>query len=262
MIRKTLLCLYILVLVAVAVNSAEAASRNLLPRFPEIVLEKGFSENFIVTECQAKVRIVDNEADSSIQLTIQNRSDKSLKSSVKFRVLYPTSANQVQIKVDGRAIGYERESPRHQFELASQQSINFHISARTSINYSIDGVREALRKEHEEKPEKGKKFDLSGLLKLFDREKFGKRFMVGPLASKWGVFPLEFGKVQLEIIVPADFSMVSQVADQWETRRRGRETTYLFNGVEGFEGSVFLPETDREEFIQTQKVLTSSEFMH
>lgn len=262
MMSKTSKFLYILVLMVMAASSAGAASRNLLPRFPEIVLEKGFSENFIVTDCQAKVRIVDNEADSSMQLTLQNRSEKTLKSSVKFRVLYPTSSSQIQIRVDGRPISYERESPRHQFELASQQSISFQISARTSINYSIDGVREALRKEHEEKPEKGKKFDLSGLLKLFDREKFGKRFMVGPLASKWGVFPLEFGKVQLEVIVPADFSMVSQVADKWETKKRGRETTYIFNSGEGFEGSVFLPESEREEFIKTQKILTSSEFMH
>jgi hypothetical protein len=56
--------------------------------------------------------------------------------------------------------------------------------------------------------------------------------------------------------------MVSQVADKWETKKRGRETTYLFNSGEGFEGSVFLPESEREEFIKTQKILTSSEFMH
>ncbi len=86
--------------------------------------------------------------------------------------------------------------------------------------------------------------------------------MVGPLASKWGVFPLEFSKVQLEVIVPNDYAMVSQLDDKWQSSRRGREITYVFSSNEGFEGTVFLPETDKEEFIKTQKILTSGEFMH
>ncbi len=261
--KNNLRYIFAMVLVALLALPAFSASRNLLPRFPEVVLEKGFSQNFQVTECQAKVRITEDEAQSSMSISLQNRSPEKIKSSVKFRILYPTSESQVSIKVDGKPIKYDRASPRHTFELDSNAVISFQVSAHTNINYSIDSVREALRKEHhDDEPKSGKKFDLGSLMKLFDREKFGKRFLVGPLASKWGVFPLEFGKVQLEVIIPSDFVMVSSVAEKWKNRKTGREVIYTFKEVEGFEGTVFLPETDRDEFVKTQKILTSGEFMH
>ncbi|GAB4270921.1 MAG: hypothetical protein Kow0029_08130 [Candidatus Rifleibacteriota bacterium] len=239
-----------------------ATSRNLLPRFPEIILEKGFSENFEVTDCIAKVRIVDDTAQATLKVTLKNCSDKTIKSSAKFRILYPTSVNQIRIKVNDKAINYDRNSPRHIFELGKNESITFKLSAKTDINYSIDSVREALRKQNEEHQAKGKKFDLSGLMKLFEREKFGKRFLIGPLVSKWGIFPLNFSKVDLEVIVPSDFTIVSQAADKWNKRNKNRESTYTYSDSEGFDGTVFLPETDKEEFVKTQKILTSSEFMH
>lgn len=263
--KKRSLLIYIatVVLFSAVLHQAAAASKNLLPRFPEIVLEKGFSENFQVSECIAKVRINEDSARSSVNLSLLNRSDNKIKSSVKFRILYPTSESQVQIRVNGKAIKYDRNSPRHSFELDSNAGISFEISAQTSINYSIDGVREALRKEHaEDAQKKNKKFDLGGLIKLFDREKFGRRFLVGPIASKWGVFPLEFGKVQLEVIVPSDFTLVSPESAKWESRKQGREVVYTFNSGDGFEAAVFLPEPDRADFIKTQEILTSSEFMH
>lgn len=255
---------HILIILAICLcSSAMGASRNLLPRFPEIVLEKGFSENFLVTECLAKARIHKDEAQASINLTLQNRSDKTIKSSVKFRILYPTSSNQVRIKVNGKSVNYNRESPRHSFELAKDASISFQISAKININYSIDGVREALRKEHEaEAKKKGKKFSLDGFMKFFDRENFGKRFLIGPIASKWGVFPLDFTKVQLEVIVPSDFAIVAQESDKWQSKTGSNESTYTFSHKDGFAGVVFLPETDKKEFIKTQKILNSSEFMH
>lgn len=258
---RRFLALTIIFAVCVA-GQLMAASRNLLPRFPEIVLEKGFSENFQVTECIAKVRIGADDAASSMDLTLKNRGDKSVKSSVKFRILYPTSESQVQIKINGKSVKYDRKSPRHAFELEKDASITFQVTARTDINYSIDGVREALRKEHEDEPQKGKKFDLSGFMNLFDREKFGKRFLVGPLASKWGVFPLEFEKVQLEIIVPSDYTIVAKEMEKWQEKDGGREKTFTFKETEGFEGAVFLPETDKKEFLKTQEILTSNEFMH
>jgi hypothetical protein len=239
-----------------------AASRNLIPRFPEIVIEKGFSENFLITDCRAKVRVQNNEADSTIKLDLKNRSNKELKSSIKFRILYPTSESQVHIKIDGQGFNYSRKSPRHDFTLKPQASLAIEISARTSVNYSIDSVREALRKDHEEQARTGKKFDLGNLMKLFDREKFGKRFMVGPIASKWGVFPLDFAKVNLEIIVPADFAIVAQNPDKWTSKQRNRETIYNFIDNQGFSGAVFLPENEKDEFIKAQEILTSSEFMH
>jgi hypothetical protein len=254
--------IYFIFFLVFAISPADSASRNLLPRFPEIVIEKGFSENFEITDCSAKVRIIDNDAQSNIKLTLKNRSAIELKSSVKFRILYPTSENQVRIKVNGSQIKYNRGSPRHSFVLPSQQSIDFEISAKTSVNYSKDSVREALRKESEEQQKKGKKFDLSGLMKLFDREKFGKRFLVGPIASKWGVFPLDFQQVNIEVHVPSDFSIVSPETEKWSKKDKGKEISYSFKSTEGFAGAVFLPENEKEEFIKTQEILTSSDFMH
>ncbi|MDN5279349.1 MAG: hypothetical protein PWR01_3314 [Clostridiales bacterium] len=259
----TNITLLLLLATLVCAFQAQAASRNLLPRIPDIVLEKGFSENFLVTDCKASVKVTENDAQSTLDVSIKNRSPKKIKSSVKFRVLYPTSENQIQVRVNGKTIRYDRKSPRYSFELESQASINFSLSARTNINYSIDGVREALRKEHQDdEANKGKKFDLSGLMKLFEREKFGKRFLVGALVSKWGVFPLEFEKVQLEISVPSDFALVAQEPEKWQSKNSGRNRVFTFTSLDGFDGTVFLPETDREEFVKTQKILNSSEFMH
>lgn len=241
-----------------------AATRNMLPRFPEVILEKGFSSNFIVTDCNATARIYNDTAETAVKLSIRNRSAKTIKSSVKFRVLYPTSTNQIRVKVNGRSIGYDRKSPRHKFSLESNQEISFEISAKTSVKYSVDNIRKSLREEHEnnQKKKKGKKFDLGGLMKLFDREKFGRRFMVGPVASKWGVFPLEFGKVSIKVVVPNNFTIVAQNSDKWQVSKHGDEHSYLFTNSEDFAGSVFLPISDKEDFIQTQKIMTSDEFMH
>lgn len=261
---KTNLVINTLILITLlALSTASfAASRNLIPRFPEVVIEKGFSENFLITDCNAKVRIQNNEADSTIKLNLKNRSNKELKSSIKFRILYPTSESQIRIKINGQAFNYSRQFSRHAFTLKPQEGLAIEISTRTSVNYSIDSVREALRKDNEEQAKKGKKFDLGNLMKLFDREKFGKRFMVGPIASKWGVFPLDFDKVELEIIVPADFAIVAQNPEKWTSRQRNRETIHNFTGNEGFAGAVFLPENEKDEFIKAQEILTSSEFMH
>ena len=241
-----------------------AATRNMLPRFPEVILEKGFSSNFIVTDCNASARIYNDTAETNLKLTILNRSPKTIKSSVKFRVLYPTSNNQIRVKVNGRSIGYNRKSPRYKFTLESSKEISFEINAKTSVKYSVDNLRKSLREEYENnrKKKKGKKFDLGGLMKLFDREKFGRRFMVGPVASKWGVFPLEFGKVTIKVSVPDNFTLVAQNSDKWQVKKQGDEQYFTFNNVEGFAGSVFLPENDKEDFIKTQKIMTSDEFMH
>ncbi|MGM0598991.1 MAG: hypothetical protein ACQETH_04135 [Candidatus Rifleibacteriota bacterium] len=256
--------LFTILSIIITTSQVNAATRNMLPRFPEIILEKGFSSNFIVTDCNASARIYNDTAETNIKLSIRNRSAKTIKSSVKFRVLYPTSNNQIRLKVNGRSIGYNRKSPRHKFTLESDKEISFEISAKTNIKYSVDNIRKSLREEYDnsKKKKKGKKFDLSGLMKLFDRENFGRRFMVGPVASKWGVFPLEFGKVAIKVVVPDNFTLVAQNSEKWQMQKHGDEHSYIFNNIEGFAGSVFLPESDKEDFIKTQKIMTSNEFMH
>lgn len=239
-----------------------ASPRNMLPRFPELIIEKGLSENFQVTSCDAKAKLYGTDAESSLKVTIKNKGQTAVQSSVKFRVLYPTSENQVHVNVNGKRISYDREKPRHAFTLQPDESIVFDLTAKVSINYSIDNVRKALREQEEKGDEKRRGFLVADFSKLFEREKFGRRFMVGPLVSKWGVFPVDFAAVNLEISVPDDFALVSLAKESWQESHSGSSKTYKSSGIEGFSAAVFLPETDREEFIQTQKILTSERFMH
>jgi len=252
-------CLLILVLVA---SSLSAAPRNMLPRFPEIIIEKGLSEHFQVTSCEARVKIYGSDAESSLKVTIKNRSQEPVESSVKFRILYPTSENQVKVNVNGRNIGYRRDNPRHVFTLQAEESIEFDLHAKVSVNYSVDSVRKALREQEQEEPDKKRGFLLDDFTRLFEREKYGKRFMVGPLVAKWGIFPLDFAGVNIEVEVPEDFVLVGNSDNTWqESKSRGRRV-FRSTASEGFAAAVFLPESDREDFISTQKVLSSERFMH
>lgn len=253
--------LAIIVLTAVT-SGLMAAPRNMLPRFPEVIIEKGLSENFKVTECKARVDISGNDADTAVNVSIINRGATAVKSSLKFRVLYPTSESQIRVRINGKQINYSRNNPRHEFELQPQETIKVDIAARMQVNYSIDGVRKALREQEAEKGQTNRKFLINDFTSLFEREKFGKRFMVGPLVSKWGVFPVEFDHINIEVAVPSEFAIVAQAADAWQESRNGNAKVFTTTGLENFNGVVFLPENDREEFIKTQKILTSESFMH
>ncbi|HAE41016.1 MAG TPA: hypothetical protein DCG57_20640 [Candidatus Riflebacteria bacterium] len=252
----------ILGLVMAGALSAEAQQRNMLPRFPELIIEKGLSENFEVTECAARVKISANDADASLKVQMKNVSDKPISSSVKFRVLYPTSESQVRISVDGKAKRFDRANPRHAFELQPGATISFDINARTSVNYSVDSVRKALRDQEDENGRRKKGFLMEDFTKLFEREKFGRRFMVGSLVSKWGLFPVDFSKASIEVSVPAEFVMVTANAEIWQQSQSGNSKVFKSDARENFSAAVFLPEGDREDFIATQKVLSSDNFMH
>ena len=234
-------------------------SRNLLPRIPEFIIEKGYSDSFEVTDCKVKVKISGSTAESTLEVLIKNISDNVVKSSIKFRILYPTSKSMVRLKVNGKSANYNRENPRHSFKLASQESLRLELKAKTSINYSVDSVREALR---EEAAQAKKRFALQDFSKLFAREKFGKRFMIGPLVSKWGIFPISFKNVSIKVTIPRHFSLFSNNMEKWTENKKANGITYSYTQTDGFSGSVFLPETDVKEFSQRQKVLTSKEFMH
>ncbi|HNX75830.1 MAG TPA: hypothetical protein PLM07_10275 [Candidatus Rifleibacterium sp.] len=260
MTRK-ILRLIVLMLILSAV-SLQASPRNMLPRFPELIIEKGLSEHFKVTSCDAKVKVYGNDAESSLKVTVKNQGADPVESSVKFRILYPTSENQVRVSVNGRNINYRRDQPRHTFTLAPEESIVFDLSAKVSINYSIDSVRKALREQENDQNTKKRGFLLEDLTSFFEREKYGRRFMVGPLVSKWGVFPVDFAAVSLEIEVPDDFTLVATASDTWQETRVRSNRVFKSTAIEGFAGAVFLPATDREEFLQTQKILSSEKFMH
>ncbi|MBU1107285.1 MAG: hypothetical protein KKB51_11500 [Candidatus Riflebacteria bacterium] len=252
----------IFVLVMLTTSVVNAQPRNMLPRFPELIIEKGLSENFEVTECSAKVQISGNDADTSLKVQMKNVTDKVVSSSIKFRVLYPTSDSQVRISVNGKSTRFDRVNPRHTFELQPGGVINFEIHARTSVNYSVDSVRNALREQENESGNRKKGFLMEDFTKLFEREKFGRRFMVGSLVSKWGLFPVDFSKASIEVSVPSEFVVVTPNDDIWKQSLSGKTKVFKSDSVENFGTSVFLPEGDREEFIQTQKVLTSDNFMH
>ena len=249
-------------LILLANLAVEAQPRNMLPRFPELIIEKGLSEHFEVTECSAKVNISGNDADASLKVQMKNITDKVVSSSIKFRILYPTSESQVRISVNGKSTRFDRNNPRHAFELKPGETINFDIRARTSVNYSVDSVRKALHDQEREGGDRKKGFLMDDFTRLFEREKFGRRFMVGSLVSKWGLFPVDFSKASIEVSVPSEFVLVAPNAEIWSQSQSGNTRVFKTDSVENFGPAVFLPEGDREDFIQTQKVLTSDSFMH
>ncbi len=252
----------VLMLLMTGTTPIQAQPRNMLPRFPELIIEKGLSESFEVSECAAKVDISGNDADSSLKVTIKNITDKPISSSIKYRVLYPAGESHVRIRVDGKSVSFDRANPRHAFELQPGAMINFEITARTSVNYSVDSVRKALRDQEDGNNKRKKGFLMEDFTRLFEREKFGRRFMVGPLVSKWGLFPVDFLKTSIEISVPSEFTMVSPNAEIWKESHSGNTRVFKSEALENFAAAVFLPEGDREDFIKTQQVLTSENFMH
>lgn len=259
--RKRIFAVALVLLLAGSVV-VQAQPRNMLPRFPELIIEKGLSESFEVSECTAKVIISGNDADSSLKVAMKNTTDKAVGSSVKFRILYPAGESQVRIRVNGKSVKFDRSNPRHAFELQPGETINFEINARTSVNYSVDSVRKALREQQDENEKRKKGFLMEDFTRLFEREKFGRRFMVGPLVSKWGLFPVNFVKASIEISVPSEFVMVSPSTEIWKETHSGNTRVFRSEALENFAAAVFLPEGDREDFIKTQQVLTSEQFMH
>ena len=142
-------CLLCFVFVA---ETAKATDHNILPRFPEIVIEKSYSQFFKVKDCQAKASIENDIAVTSLKAVLANISDKEIASSVKFRILYPTSMSKISINVNGKSFKYDPENPRYSFSLKPNEEIKFEMNANVYINYSIDAVRKAIkRKEEEEK---------------------------------------------------------------------------------------------------------------
>ena len=252
-------------------NIVNATERNVLPRFPEIVIEKEYSQYFKVKDCQAKAVIENDIAETSLKAVLANISDKEISSSVKFRILYPSSVNKITINVNGKSFKYDPEKPRYSFSLKPNEEIKFEMNANVYINYSIDAVRKALKKKEEEekngvkdaKSLKNKGQDIANSFMRFfkSNDRYGKRFQTGPLISKWGLFPVDFEKLSLEIKVPENFTLITSFENCWQDVKKGKKIlTYKTTNTDNYSDAIFLPESDKEEQLKTMEILKSNLF--
>ena len=258
-------CLLCFVFVA---ETAKATDHNILPRFPEIVIEKSYSQFFKVKDCQAKASIENDIAVTSLKAVLANIPDKEIASSVKFRILYPTSMSKISINVNGKSFKYDPENPRYSFSLKPNEEIKFEMNANVYINYSIDAVRKAIkRKEEEEKAgvrdaksvkEKGQDIANSFMRFFKSNDRYGKRFQIGSLISKWGLFPVDFEKINVEIKVPENFTVITSYESSWQDAKKGKKViTYKTADADNYSDAIFLPESDKEEQLATMKILKS-----
>lgn len=239
-----------------------AGTKNILPRLPEFVIERGYSDSFQVLECVVASQIYESTAESSLRVVLKNVAEKKVETAVKVRILYLTSDRSAQLFVNGKSRDYDRKNPRIPFSLEPGQTIDLQVKAKHTIEFSL----EAWKKEKLESPsssaseaKKKPRFDLSDLSRLFDNEKFGRRFMVGPLVSKWGIFPVDFQHVKLEINVPSDFVGIFPGGTKWRKNGRGNGIVYSFEGTEGYNGALFLPKTDlKSDFPASPEGITVS----
>ncbi len=254
-----------------ATVTAKATDHNILPRFPEIVIEKSYSQFFKVKDCQAKASIENDIAVTSLKAVLANVSDKEVASSVKFRILYPSSVSKITINVNGKSFKYDPENPRYSFSLKPNEEIKFEMNANVYINYSIDAVRRAIkRKEEEEKAgvkdarsvkEKGQDIANSFLRFFKSNDRYGKRFQIGSLISKWGLFPVDFEKINVEIKVPENFTVITSSESAWQdVKKAKRILTYKTSDTENYSDAIFLPEADKEEQLKTMEILKSDYF--
>ena len=251
-----------------AADTAKATERNILPRFPEIVIEKSYSQFFKVKDCQAKATIENDIAVTRLKAVLANISDKEISSSVKFRILYPAAISKVAINVNGKPFKYDPEKPRYSFSLKPNEEITFEMNSDVYINYSIDAVRQAIKhKEEEEKggvrdrksvKSKGQDIANSFMRYFKSNDRYGKRFQTGPLVSKWGLFPVDFEKLSLEIKVPENFTLITSYESSWQDVKKGKKViTYKTVDTDNYSDAIFLPESDKEEQLKTMEILKS-----
>lgn len=238
--------IFLLVAMWLTLIPAQGGSKNLLPRMPEFVIEKGYSDSFQVVECSGEVNIVNNEAESRLKAKLKNVSDQALKTSIKIRILYLFSDHSATVKVDGERVKFSRENPRIPLEINPGQEVDLEVSARHNIQYNLD----AIRKEEEENGTKKKsRLDLGDLSRYFEQENFGRRFLIGPLVSKWGIFPVDFQSIHIKVSVPSDFIGIFPVENNWKKSKKSNSSEYSFEGSTGYNGALFLPEKDLPKFV-------------
>lgn len=252
-----------------------ATDHNIIPCFPEIVIAKSSSSYFRVADCQAKATINNDIANTSLKVVLLNQTDKEVSTSVKFRVLYATSKDKVSISVNGKAQKYDPENPNYGFSLNAGESINLELRANVYINYSIDAVRKAIKRMEKEEnsstvrdkrsriKDNGQQLAESFMSLFKSNDRYGKRFKIGHLVSKWSIFPVDFDKLSLEIVVPDNYTVITDHESLW-TRTEGSRKTLVFktNNVDDYRDATFLPASDKEEHLATLKILESEKFKY
>ena len=125
----------------------------------------------------------------------------------------------------------------------------------------------SLSKEEEEKggvrdqksvKNKGQDIANSFLRYFKSNDRYGKRFQTGPLVSKWGLFPVDFEKLSLEIKVPENFTVITSYESSWQDVKKGKKViTYKTVDTDNYSDAIFLPESDKEEQLKTMEILKS-----
>lgn len=238
-----------------------ANPHNLLPRFPEIIIQQGMTENYTVVSLTAIATIQDNHAQTIVNTDLKNISESKAFTSVKFRILYPKSSSSVKIKINGSDFNYSPQRNTYNFWLNPNETINFHIEADVSVNYSINAVRKALKEE--EKAKKNIKSTFAeDFAAYFNTEKYGKRFMTGNIISKWGIFPLSIKNLEIAANTPPNMIIVSENNGVWNQKSRVKQNHFYCNDSKAYNSAVFLPEKDKNDFLETKKILNSKKFIH
>ncbi|MBF0406027.1 MAG: hypothetical protein HQM10_01645 [Candidatus Riflebacteria bacterium] len=230
-----------------------ASDRNLIPRMPEFVIEKGFSDAFEVIECVAKAELINDYAQTSLLIKMKNVSEKKLNSSIKVRLLYLINEAAATLEVNGKRVNFSRDNPRIPVTMEPGEILSLQVRAKQGINFNLDAENMKVQSEPSDDENKSskKKFALDDLTKLFERENLGRRFMVGPLISKWGIFPLDFKKISIQIQTPSDFEGVFSDPNLWKKKAQSGGKHFVCENGESFQGSVFLPAVDAEKFRST-----------
>lgn len=269
---KKILSVIVMLVAFLLPELANAAEHNILPRFPEIVIEKEYSQFFKVKDCQAKASIEGEIAKTNLIAVLTNIADKDITTSVKFRILYPTGLNNIFIKINEKNFKYDPENPRYSFSLKPNEEIKFDMSAHVSVNYSIDAVRKALKRMEEAEKQgsvknksnaKNNARELSeSFMRLFkSNDRYGKRFQIGLLVSKWGLFPVDFEKLSLEIKVPENFTVITSFESIWQDVNKDKKyATYKTTDVDNYNDAIFLPLDDKDEQLATMEILKSEKF--
>ena len=71
------------------------------------------------------------------------------------------------------------------------------------------------------------------------------------------IFPIDFDKVEIEVSVPRDFTLVATNQKDWDKKKKSSSIVYKFTGNQDFAGAVFLPVTDVKNFKAWQKICSS-----
>lgn len=244
-----------LLIVILSVVSCFASSpHNLLPRFPQLVFDKGTTDMFCVEELIAYADMQAYTAQTELSVKLKNVSEKQINLPIKIRVLYPTGKKSVSILVNNKTKEYKQENPTIDLSLAPNETTNISIKAHVSTDYSVNNIKKAIVAQENQKKSKLQTFGES-FARYFNQEVYGKRFIVGTLVSKWGIFPVDIKKSKIEVNASNDIVLISENSGIWKETSRKKGKKFICEATEGFETAVFLPEKDIEAFKENQQLI-------